>query len=82
MPRDEFRHLEHTDLALAVEDGAERIVRVDLSSLCFVLKTILLDVVPKLFRELGTWQRFRSDDGSEFVIGLDGSHEGWVRLAF
>ena len=30
MSRDEFGHLEHADLALAVEDRPERIVRIDL----------------------------------------------------
>jgi len=80
--RDEFRHLEHAHLALAVKYRPERIVGVDLSSLFPVLKTILLDVVPKLFRKLGTGQRSRADDGRKFVIGLDRSHEGGIRLAF
>src|ERR1700736_1607600 len=35
--RDELRHLEHADLALAVEYGPHRVVGVDLSSLGFVL---------------------------------------------
>ena len=54
MPGDELGHLEHADLALAIEDGPERIVRIDLSSFGLVLKTVLLDVVPKLLGELGT----------------------------
>ncbi len=82
MSRDELCHLEHTHLALAVEYGPERVVGVDLSSLGPVLKTVLLDVVPELFRELGTWQRSGTDDSGEFVIGLDRSHEGGIRLAF
>jgi len=55
--RDELRHLEHADLTLAVEYGPHRIVGVDLGSLRFVLKTVLLDVVPKLLGKLGTGQR-------------------------
>jgi hypothetical protein len=54
MPRDEFGHLEHADLALAVENRSERVVGVDLSSLGFVLKAVLLDVVPKLLSQFGT----------------------------
>ena len=50
MPRDEFRHLEHTYLALAIENGAERVVRVDLGPLLLVLETMLLDVIPEFFR--------------------------------
>ena len=56
--RDEFRHLEHAHLALAVKNRSEVIVGVDLRSLRLVLKTVLLDVVPKLFGELGTRQWF------------------------
>ena len=50
--RDELGHLEHADLALAVKNRSERIVGVDLRSLGFVLKTVLLDVVPKLLGQL------------------------------
>ena len=82
MSRDEFGHLEHADLTLAVEHRPERVIGVDLRSLGLVLKAVLFDIVPKLFCQLGTRQRLRSDNGSEFVIGLDGSHEGWVRLTF
>src|SRR6202011_5586095 len=46
--RDEFRHLEHADLVLAVEYGPHRVVGVDLSSFCLVLWTVPLVVVPTL----------------------------------
>ena len=82
MSGDKFRHLEHADLALAVEYGPERIVRVDHGSLFLVLTTVLLDVVPKLFGELGTWDRLRTDNCGQFVVGLHGSHEGGIGLAF
>ena len=80
--RDEFRHLEHAHLALAVKNRPERIVGVDLRSLRLVLKTVLLDVVPKLFGELGTRQWFRTNDSGELVVWLNGSHEGGIGLAF
>ena len=54
MSRDEFGHLEHTYLALAVKNRPERIVRIDLRSLLFVLKTMFLNIIPELFRHLGT----------------------------
>ena len=82
MSRDEFGHLEHAHLALAVKYRPEIVVGVDLRSLFLVLKTVLLDVVPELFGELGTWDRFGTNDGGEFVVGLHRSHEGGVRLAF
>ena len=80
--RDELGHLEHADLALAVENRAERVVSVNLRSLGFVLKAVLLDVVPKLFGQFGTGQRCRTDDSGELVIRLDRSHEGGIGLAF
>ena len=82
MTRDEFSHLEHTYLALAVENCAERIVGVDLSSLRFVLKAVLLNIVPELFGELGTRQRLGTDNSGELVVRLDWSHEGGIGLAF
>jgi len=55
MPRDELGHLEHAHLALAVKYRSEVVVRVDHGSFLFILTTVSLDVVPKLFRKLGTW---------------------------
>ena len=55
MSGDQFGHLEHADLALAVEDGPERIVRIDHNPFFLILATVLLDVVPKLLGKLGTW---------------------------
>ena len=54
MARDELGHLKHANLALAIENRSERIVSVDLSSFRFVLKAVLLDVVPKLLGQFGT----------------------------
>ena len=82
MSGDELRHLEHADLALAIEHRPERFVRVDHGSLFLILTTILLDVVPKLFGELGTWEWSRTNNGGEFVVWLHRPHEGWIRLAF
>ena len=54
VPRDELGHLEHADLALPVEDGLERIVRIEHGPFLVILATVLLDVVPELLGELGT----------------------------
>jgi hypothetical protein len=82
MLRDEFRHLEHAHLALAVEYRPESVVGVNLRSLLFVLKAIFLDVIPKLLSELRTWDWFRTYNGREFLVGLHRPHEGGIRLAF
>jgi len=51
VPGDQLGHLEHADLAFAIEYGAKRIVSVDLSSFLFVLQPVLLDIVPQFFCE-------------------------------
>ena len=51
VPGDQLGHLEHADLAFAIEYGAKRIVSIDLSSFLFVLEPVLLDVVPQFFCE-------------------------------
>jgi len=82
MSRDKLGHLEHAHLTFAVENGAKRIVGINLGSFLFILTTVFLDVVPQFFREFGTRERFRPNDGREFFIRLDGAHECGVRLAF
>ena len=79
---DELRHLEHANLALSVEHGTKRVVGIDLRSLFLILKTVLFDVVPKLFRELGAGQWRRTNDSSELVVRLHGPHEGGIQFAF
>ena len=50
--RNQFGHLEHADLALAVEYRPERVIGVDHGSFFLILATILLNVVPEPFRQL------------------------------
>ena len=57
MARDEFRHLEHAHLALAVEDRAHRVIGIDLGAFLFVLQAVFLDVVPELLGHFGAWER-------------------------
>ena len=82
MSRDELGHLEHADLTLAVEDGFERVVRINHRSLFLILATVLLDVVPEFLGELGTGKRFRTDDGGKLFVRLHRSHEGGVGFTF
>jgi len=82
VPGDQLGHLEHADLTLAVENGTKRVIGINLGSLLFILTTVFLNVVPQFFRELGTRERFRANDGREFIIRLDGAHKCGVRLAF
>jgi hypothetical protein len=53
MLRDEFRHLEHAHLALAIKYRPELVVGVDHYSFLFVLQAALLNIIPKLFCKLG-----------------------------
>ena len=52
MFRDEFGHLEHAHLALAIKYRLERVVGVDHDSFLFVLQAAPLDVGPKLLGKL------------------------------
>src|SRR5262245_37809016 len=81
MLRDELRHLEHADLALATENGAKLVVRIDHRALGLVLKLVLLDVRPKLLRDLRTRNRLRTDDLGERARRRERLHERCVRLA-
>jgi len=82
VPGDEFGHLEHADLALAIKNWLERIVRIDHGSLFLVLASVFLDVIPELFGELGTGQWSGPDNRGKLFVGLNGSHEGRVRFTF
>ena len=82
MPRDELGHLEHADLALAIEHWLERIVRINHGPFFLILATVLLDVVPELLGKLGTGERAGADDRCKLFVGLHRSHEGGVRFAF
>jgi len=81
MSRDEFGHLEHADLALAIEYRPQSIVRINHGPFLFVLQTILLDVIPEFFGELRTREWFRTDNGGKFIVRLYRSHERGIRLA-
>src|SRR5207253_10699519 len=65
MIRNELRHLEHRNLALAAEYGAELVVGVDESLVDGILKPVLLDVVPDLLRHFSAGKRLRADDRAE-----------------
>jgi len=82
VPGDQFGHLEHADLTLAIEDWLEGVVRVDHGSFLLILTTVFLDVIPKLFREFGARQWLRANNGGKLFVGLHWSHESSIRFAF
>lgn len=81
MLRDEFGHLEHAHLTLAIEHRPELVVGVDHDPFLLVLQTTLLDVCPKLFCKLRPRERLRTDDGRKLIVRLDRLHEGGIRFA-
>ena len=66
MCRDEFRHLEHRDLALAAEYRLQFIIGENVSLILRILKIILLDVYPKLFDHLRSRERTLAHDRLQF----------------
>ena len=53
VPGDQFGHLEHADLLLAIEDDLQCGIRVDEGLLLGVLELVFLDVIPELLGEFG-----------------------------
>src|SRR5688500_16212513 len=78
---DELRHLEHRDLALAIEYRAKLVVRVDHAALLRILKSVPLDVLPQLLRDFGAWNRRAADDGRKGGVELHRPHERRVGFA-
>src|SRR5436190_7617218 len=78
---DELRHLEHRDLALAAEDRAELVVRVDHAALLLVLQAVPLDVLPQLLGHFRSRNRAVSDDCAKRSVDLHGPHEGGIGFA-
>src|SRR5687767_14411527 len=78
---DQLRHLEHRDLLLAAEDGAEPVVGVDHATLLRILEPVALDVLPQLLRDLSAWHGTIAHYGGERSIRLHGLHECRIRCA-
>src|SRR5580658_6562925 len=82
MPGHQLGHLEHADLLLAVEDGLQILVSVDKGPLLCILKSVLADVAPEFFGQLGPGERFIADNLGQFLVRGDRFHEGGVGGAF
>jgi len=81
MPGDQFGHLEHADLLLAVEDGFEALISIDEGLLFRVLQAVLLDIDPELFGQLGPWKGFITDNFGQLFVRCNRFHEGRVRCS-
>lgn len=78
MARDEFGHLEHRDLLLAIEDRLQLVIGIDLGLFLSILQAVLLDVCPELLGDLCARKRFVTDNFCQSCIRLDGFHEGCI----
>ena len=54
MPGNQFGHLKHADLLLAVEDGLQIRVSIDEGPLLFILQPVRANVGPELFGQLSS----------------------------
>ena len=79
--RNELGHFEHRHLGLATENSFESSVGVDVAFIFFILKLVLLDVVPEFFGELTTGRRSGSHDSGEDGVGLNGFEKCGVGFA-
>ena len=82
MSRNQFRHLKHANLALAVENLPQGFVSIYHGSLFLILTIVLLNVGPQFFGYLGARKSFGTDNCGKLCIGLHWSHESGVWLTF
>ena len=82
MGGDQLGHLEHADALLAVENGLQALVSIDLGADFLVLQPMLPDIRPKFLGQFRPRERCGTDYLGEFVIRLDRLHERSAGLAF
>ena len=63
---DRLGHLKHVQL-FAAENGLQLVISEDLALVRWILKLILLDVRPNLFRDLTARKRFHADNFGEDI---------------
>ena len=76
---DQLGHLKHADLLLAIEHRLQILVRIDEGLLFWILQSILADIGPKLFRQLGSWKGLVADNFGELGVRRNRFHECCIR---
>ena len=78
MLADQFGHVEHAHLSLAIENCLEGVIGIDHAAVLFVLEAILLNVDPEFLRHFRAGQRIGTNDKRELGIGSYRLHESGV----
>src|SRR3989338_6900446 len=78
--RNKFGHFKHANLFFTVEDGFERIICIDESSLLLILESVLLDILPELLGEFCAWEWFGANNCGEFIVWSYWLHESCIRF--
>lgn len=79
---DQLGHLEHADALLAVENGLQALVTIDLGADFLVLQTVLPDITPKLFGQFRPRERGGADHLGQFFIRCHRFHERCAGFTF
>src|SRR5882672_6940720 len=66
----ELRQIEHGDLLLPVNDRPQLCIRIDHAPILGILQTVLFNIGPEPFSDLGAWQRRTANDGSQLRARL------------
>ncbi len=68
-------HLEHVDNRLAAKHGLQRVIRIDVPLILFILELVLLDVDPKFLGDLTAGKRTFTDHCRELLANLHRFHK-------
>ena len=71
MLKDESCHFEHADAIFSIKDLAQRFVGTNECFIVWILELVRADVLPDLACNVRARERFRADNDSQFLIGLD-----------
>src|SRR5271157_6269017 len=82
MPGDQFGHLEHADLLLAIEDGLQGLVAIDESLLLLVLQPVLANISPKFFGQFRARDRTVANNPGQLFVRLNRLHKSGAGFPF
>ena len=70
MTTHELRQIEHGDLRWPANDRLQLCIRIDHAPVLGILQTVLFNLGPEPFSDLGTWQRRTANNGSQLRARL------------
>ena len=82
MIEDEFGHLEHADAVFTAEDLPQLFVGLNEGFVFWVLKIVIVDVIPELLCDFCVGERLVVDDFVKLLVRLDWFQESGAWFVF